>query len=240
MFDIHCHILPGVDDGSGNLSDSIEMAQLAAESGTKGLFATPHCNIPGMFENYRSAELNEKFQKLKNAIIQKNIPIEIYSGQEVFLSMHFEEHLEKGDFITLNGSRYMLTEFDFRIDEKTAISRLGKLVSWGYVPVVAHPERYGFIIENPEVIKKIRSAGGLIQLNSGSLTGDFGRFIQKTADVIARNGLADFIASDAHSQYSRTPNLARVHELVCENYSYDYADVLFRINPVKVLNNEII
>lgn len=103
MFDIHCHILPGVDDGSGNLSDSIEMAQLAAESGTRGIAATPHCNIPGMFENYRGAELEERLRMLRQALAERNIPVEIYSGQEVFLSKHFEEHLEKGDFITLNN-----------------------------------------------------------------------------------------------------------------------------------------
>lgn len=240
MFDIHCHILPGIDDGSGNLNDSVEMAQLAAESGTKGIVATPHCNIPGMFENYRSTELEEKLRMLRQALAERNIPVKIYSGQEVFLSKHFEEHLKKGDFITLNNSRYMLAELDFRINEKAAVSKLEKIVSCGYVPVVAHPERYGFVIENPDAIKRICSAGGLIQLNSGSLTGEFGHFIQKTANLIVRNGLADFIASDAHSQYSRTPNLARVHELICGNLSYDYADVLFKINPVKVLNNEII
>ncbi len=240
MFDIHCHILHGVDDGSGNLSDSIEMAQLAAESGTTGIIATPHCNIPGMFENYWSKELEDKIVELRRALAQRNIAVDIYSGQEVFLSRFFEENLEKGDFVTLNGSRYMLVEFDFRIDELSAVQKLEKLASRGYVPIVAHPERYGFVIENPDAINRIRSAGCLVQLNSGSLTGDFGRFVRKTANAIITNGLADFVASDAHSQYSRTPNLAQVHELVCEDLSYDYADFLFNINPVKVLNNEII
>lgn len=240
MFDIHCHILHGVDDGSDNLSDSIEMAQLAAESGTKGIIATPHCNIPGMFDNYRSAVLDEKLQKLRQALIQNGIPVEIYPGREIFISKNFEEHLDRGDFVTLNNSRYMLVEFDFRIDESTAVSRLERLVSAGYVPIAAHPERYGFVIENPSVIGKIRSAGCLVQLNSGSLAGEFGHFIQRTADMIAYNRLADFIASDAHSQYSRTPDLAGVNELICENLSYDYAEILFETNPLKVLNNGII
>lgn len=238
MRDIHCHILPGVDDGSGNLNDSIEMAQLAAESGTKGIIATPHCNIPGVFENYRNAELNEKLNKLRKALKDKNIPVEIYSGQEVFLTTHFEKHLEKNEFITLNNSGYMLVELDFRIDEAEALSRLGRLASYGYVPVVAHPERYSFVIENPSAVQKIRALGALIQLNRGSLTGDFGMYIKITADSIIQSRFADFVASDAHSQYSRTPNLADIHEYICENISYDYADVLFNINPMKVINNE--
>lgn len=240
MFDIHCHILHGVDDGSGNMSDSIEMAQLAAESGTKGIVVTPHCNIPGMFDNYWSGELADRVCALRKEIDRRKIPLEIYPGQEVFLSRNFDEHLQKGEFITLNNSRYMLVELDFRIDGASAFSKLEVLVSKGYVPVVAHPERYGFIIENPAVVSRLRSLGCLVQLNSGSIAGDFGHYIRKTADFIARKRFADFIASDAHSQYSRTPNLSPVHEFVCEEISYDYADVLFRINPVKVLNNETI
>lgn len=240
VFDIHCHILHGVDDGSGNMSDSLEMAQLAAESGTKGIIATPHCNIPGMFDNYWCGELENRFLALKQEIEKRKIPLEIYRGQEIFLSKKFEEHLKKGEFITLNNSRYMLVELDFRIDTASAMSRLGRLASLGYVPVVAHPERYGFVIENPAIVREIRSLGCLVQLNSGSLSGDFGRYIKKTADVIAGKRLADFVAGDAHSQYSRTPNLSPVHELISEEISYDYADALLRINPLKVLNNETI
>lgn len=238
MFDIHCHILPGVDDGSGNLSDSIEMAQLAADSGTKGIVATPHCNMPGLFDNYWADDFAEKFHKLRKALKDKNIPIEIYSGQEVFLSRNFEVHLKKQELVTLNNSRYMLTELDFRIDEKTALSRLERLADYGYVPIVAHPERYGFVIENPDAIKSIHAAGALVQINRGSIMGDFGVYIKRTADFIVRRGMADFVASDAHSQFSRTPDLADANEYICSNISYDYADVLFRVNPIKVINND--
>ena len=240
MFDIHCHILPAVDDGSGNMSDSIEMAQLAAESGTKGIVATPHCNIPGMFDNYWSNELENKVRSLQIELKEKGIPVTIYSGQEVFLSRHFDERLKNREFITLNNSRYMLVELDFMIDEVSAVSKLKHLAAEGYVPIVAHPERYGFVIENPSVIKKIRSSGCLVQINCGSILGDFGGYIKKTADIIIRNSLADFIASDAHSQYSRTPVLSDVHELICENYSYDYADLLLRTNPLNVLEDKLI
>ncbi len=238
MFDIHCHILPGIDDGSGNLSDSVEMAQLAAESGTSGIIATPHCNIPGMFDNHWNKEMHGKLESLRKVLKEKGVPIEIYSGQEVFLSRDFETHLEQKKFITLNNSQYMLTELDFRIDEQTALSRLGKLASYGYVPILAHPERYGFVIENPSVIKKLRSSGIFIQLNRGSITGEFGPRAKQTADMILNGKLADFVASDAHSQYSRTPNLADIYEHICENIAYDYADILLKTNPVKVLNNE--
>ena len=238
MFDIHSHILYGVDDGAGNLSDSVEMAQLAAESGTKGLIATPHCNIPGVFDNYWTAELLEKLSVLRQELKKRNIPIEIYSGQEVFLSKKFETHLKNGEFITLNNSRYMLVELDFRTDEASMMSRIQRLSEYGYVPVVAHPERYGLVIENPDIITAIKSSGCLVQINRSSVLGDFGPYIKRTAQAILRNGLADFVASDAHSQYSRTPNLSDVHEYISENISYDYAETLLQINPEKVLKNE--
>ena len=240
MFDIHCHILHGVDDGSGNLSDSLEMAKLAADSGTKAIIATPHCNIPATFDNYWSKDIETKFSALRQAVRECGIPVEIYKGQEVFLSKKFEEHLEKGEFITLNDSRYMLVELDFRIDEETAVSRIGRLVSHGYVPIIAHPERYSCVIGDTEAVEKFREAGALIQVNGGSLTGYFGNVIQKTAQRILFKGQADFVASDAHSQYRRTPDMTAVHEFICENCSYDYADILMNINPLKVLNNEII
>ena len=120
MFDIHSHILPGVDDGSGNMCDSIEMIQLAADSGTLGIVATPHCNIPGVFDNYYDENFCRRLEHLKKTVKEKNILIEIYSGQEVFLATQFEEHLKRNEFITINNSRYMLTELDFKIDEKSA------------------------------------------------------------------------------------------------------------------------
>lgn len=240
VFDIHSHILPGVDDGSGNMYDSIEMLQLAADSGTLGIVATPHCNIPGVFDNYYNENFCRRLEQLKKTVKEKNILIEIYSGQEVFLATQFEEHLKNNELITINNSRYMLTELDFKIDEKSAIERLQKLISYGYLPIISHPERYGFVVENPGIIAKLRSLGCLVQVNSGSVIGYFGHRVQKTADIILRNRLADFVASDAHSQYSRTPDLSQTHELICENISYSYADVLLKTNPFKVINNETI
>lgn len=240
MYDIHCHIIPNVDDGSGNLSDSAEMAEIAASSGVKGIIATPHCNIPGMFGNYWNSEFDEKINKLQEALNKRDIPVTVYPGQEIYLVKGFMEHLKNGELITLNRSRYLLVEFDVHTDETSAVLKLNQLTAQGYVPIVAHPERYGFVIENINAINRIRSSGCLVQLNSGSLKGDFGSYAKHTAKAILKNRKADFVASDAHSQYSRTPFLADVHEMICDVCSEDYADLLLDINPAKVLNNDSI
>lgn len=238
MIDIHCHIMPGVDDGSGNMSDSTEMALLAARQGTKKIVVTPHCNIRSVNKNCWDSEMENKFLTLQTRLKEKNIPIEIFRGQEVLLSGGFMDGLRQRKFITLNGSAYVLAEFDMRESAAVAYGKLHQLVSEGYVPIVAHPERYGFVHEQRDAIYKIKETGSLIQVNKGSIKGSFGFEIQKIALEIIDTRQADFVASDAHSQYSRTPFLADVHEFICEKFSSEYADFLLKHNPYKVIGNE--
>lgn len=238
MIDIHCHIMPGVDDGSGNMSDSTEMALLAYKSGTKKIIVTPHCNTDPPRRNFWDSEMENKFTSLQTQLKTENIPIEIFRGQELFLSGGFIDGLRQGRFITLNSSAYVLAELDIRESASSAYSKLNRLVSEGYVPIVAHPERYKFVQEQHDAICRIKETGSLIQVNKGSLKGSFGFHAHKTAIEIIDTRQADFIAGDAHSQYSRTPVLADVHEFICEKFSSDYADFLVKYNPQRVLDNE--
>jgi len=237
LVDIHCHILHGVDDGSGDFTDSLEMAQLAVQNGTKAIFATPHCNMPHYFENFMSAELENRLSALQKMLDDRKVGLTVYCGHEIYLAEGFLQRLNRSELITLNRSRYPLVEFDFYEKASDAYRKIKMLVSEGYVPIVAHPERYAFTGEDENAVRKLRRCGALIQLNSGSLSGSFGRAPAILAENILHNQLADFIASDAHSQYSRTPDLSQAHEFVCENFSYEYADLLLKINPAKVINN---
>lgn len=240
MIDIHCHILPGMDDGAGNMSDAIEMAECAASTGIKRIIATPHSNIPGGYRNYWGLSMQHDIKILQDEINQRNIPVTIYCGQEVFLASGFMELLHEGKLITLNQSRYMLVEFDMRERADVAYRKLQQLISAGYIPIVAHPERYEFVNEQKDAVYRMKDLGALLQVNKGSLKGRFGKKEMNTAIEIVETFQADFIASDAHSQYSRTPYLADVHEFVSETYSSDYGDLLLKVNPQKVLNNETI
>ena len=113
MIDIHSHILPEVDDGSFDMICSIEMAEMAAESGVEAMIATPHCNQRGCFENYTSEELLGRFRTLKSELKHSDVPLELYLGMEVFGTEDAAELYRDGRLLTLNGGRYMLTEFDF-------------------------------------------------------------------------------------------------------------------------------
>lgn len=112
MVDIHCHILPGVDDGAPSMEDSLEMARMAADSGVTDIIATPHCNLPGNGpKNYRSASLRAAFSRLQQALDAEGIPLRIHPGAEVFCTPELPRLLDQRQLQTLGGSRYLLVEF---------------------------------------------------------------------------------------------------------------------------------
>ena len=238
MIDIHCHILPGMDDGSGNFSDSIEMAQLAASSGIHTIVATPHCNVPNVFENYWTPEVHSALDRLQEALNARKIPVTLLPGQEIFLASDFLPLIKQGELIPINHSRYLLVEFKTFENPSVAIRKLQRIVAEGYIPIVAHPERYSFVHEHEDMVYRMKELGCLIQINKGSLKGRFGHTATKIAYEILGSRDADFVASDGHSQYSRTPYLADAYEIVSECFSPDYADFLLKYNPQKVLKNE--
>ena len=113
MIDLHCHILPGVDDGSSSEEESCRMARLAVESGVTAVCATPHCNVPGCFDNYRTEALEERFLRLARLLRERDIPLRLYAGMEVYVTPETPRHLREGKLLTLGGSRYLLVEFGF-------------------------------------------------------------------------------------------------------------------------------
>ncbi len=238
MVDIHCHVLFGVDDGSADLNESVEMMRIAQDGGTFSVFATPHCNIPDAVQNYWCDDFSNRLAQLNAALSQEGIGVKAYSGQEIFATHETARLLNNGSLITLNSSRYALIEFDFEEYSVEAYATLQSIVSLGYVPIVAHPERYGFVYEEDDAARRLKDIGCLLQINKGSLKGSFGMRARKTAYRLLDAELADFIASDAHGPYVRTPFLADARDAVAEIYSEDYAELLFNINPSCILDNK--
>ena len=223
MIDIHCHILYGVDDGSFNLEETVKMAGIAEKGGTKAIIATPHSNVTDSYINHWNDGFDEKIALINKTLAERGIDIKVYRGQEVFCAGRYAELLSEGNLITLNNSRYPLIEFGFHEDSDEAYAMAERLVAEGYVPIVAHPERYGFVFEEDDAAERLKSIGCLLQINKGSLNED---------------GFADFVASDAHSPYMRTPFLANAREMISEEYSPDYAELLLSENPRLVIENK--
>lgn len=237
MNDIHCHILFGLDDGAVSIEESVEMAKLARSGGTRRIIATPHSNVTGSYRNIWCPEFADMLERLNDRLGTQGIDIEIFPGQEIFCGENFMNLLLDDKLITLNNSKYPLVEFDFYEHSASVYMKIKKIVSEGYVPVVAHPERYAFVSEDETSAIKLKNLGCLLQVNKGSLQGNFGRSAYKTAKFLLDNSFADFVASDAHSPYMRTPHLAEAFEIVAETYSFDYAHLLFSENSLAVIEN---
>jgi len=238
VYDIHCHLIPGVDDGADSFEETMEMLDLAASGHTYGIICTPHCNIENYCMNLWNADFEQKIKRIREESKKRGIEIEVYPGQEVFLDGDFTERLKKGELITLNGSEYLLAELPW--DEKPfmVFRKIAMLIANGYRPIIAHPERYEFIIEQEDAAIQLKELGCLLQINKGSLKGSFGSAAAETAHRLLENRVADFVASDAHSPYRRTPYLKDMHEMISTLYSENYANYLLKDNPLKVINNQ--
>ena len=238
MVDIHCHILPGLDDGSQSFEESVRMAKMANLGGTCVIIATPHSNVTDSYQNHWTGAMLRCISDINRRLEQEEVELRVCPGQEIFADGDFLELLRTERLITLNNSIYPLVEFGFYDRSYDVYEKLERLVAEGFVPIVAHPERYAFVEGDEDAISRIKRIGCLIQVNKGSIKGSFGINAQRAAERILRYGKADFIASDAHGPFLRTPDLSDVYETVCEHYSADYAKLLMVKNPIRVIKNK--
>lgn len=232
MIDIHSHVIPGIDDGAKDEEMAISMLKMAEESGTKKLVVTPHF-MRGRFD-YEYNEVTEEVEKLRKLAEDNGINIEIYQGQEVYYSDRIVKYYDREIIGTINGTRYMLIELpmlEFNLDE--VIDNLYELQLKGVTPIIAHPERYKPFIRKPSLINRLIKEGCLFQLNAGSITGDFGKEVKKTAETYLMNRIYNFVGSDAHREIKRSPDLTRFLNIV------DKEDIeFFRESSEAMLNNE--
>ena len=240
MQDLHCHILPGLDDGAQSNLDTLRMARIAVDSGTRGIVCTPHCSTDDPFLSDRLRQILSATARANVLLEQEDIPLELHSGMELLCVTSPEQLLEQGEYLTLAGTRYLLIEFPFDIRSAAIADAAASVNEAGLVPVIAHPERYFCVQWTPELISGWADRGWLIQLNRGSITGSFGEEVRDCAAWILRRQLADLVASDAHSPEYRTPELAEGYRWVARNYSEEYAERLFRINPRRMLEDRTV
>ena len=232
MIDLHSHILPELDDGAQSLQESIAMARMAVDSGITAIVATPHC------VDDRRREVYDAWLLLREALDESHIPLQLFLGMEIYGTPDTARMLRDGTLFTINSSRYPLIEFSFHSDAEEETRILRRVCQAGFRPVVAHPERYQYVQDDPNIVNQWYQMGCLMQINRGSLLGRFGRNTQKMAAELVERGFATVVASDAHSPRQRTPWMDDVKSLLSQGLSVRHAQTLLELNPRKIIENE--
>ena len=238
MIDIHAHILPGIDDGSPSMDESMLMIEQAEDDGISTIFATPHTNLVRGHENYWQPDLIETYEILKQNAANYGLTIEILPGMEIYCTEQVPDLIRDGLLIGLNHTNHYLIEFDFTSDVLWCTRMINRLRRMDVVPVIAHPERYDCIQNFPNAAPLWCEMGCELQLNRGSLFGKFGRSAWECATRLLDERLVTYIASDAHRSYLRTTRLKQAWDFLSEEYSSDLAEELLVINPGKLLKKE--
>ena len=234
---MHCHILPGIDDGPAEFDEAVAMCRMAAEDGCTAMVATPHLRHHRWWNGDR-LQLEWLLERLSSEL---SGVLELHLGGEIALhSESFDEMLDSlpgGQLLSLAGSRYLLLELDWQGFGPDPREVVFELKIRGLVPVIAHPERVSWLMEDPELLTALVEDGALVQITAGSLTGFLGKEAQQASQRLLDDGQVHFIASDAHGVRRRPPGLTRARKVVEEGWGEEVAKDLFERHPQAILEN---
>lgn len=239
MIDIHCHILPGIDDGAETIEESLEMARMAVADGIRTIVATPH-QQNGVYTN--SAErIRQHVEQLRTALKEADIPLEILPGADVHIDVNTADKIKAGEIMTVNQTgRYFLLEFPAHTVPPNIEKITFDLLLKNITPILTHPERIAEVQENPQRIYDLVASGVLSQITAMSLSGGFGRRAKKCAKTLVQHNLAHIIASDAHSTSSRPPILSEGVKVAGGIVGEDFATAMVTSIPQQIIKGETV
>lgn len=236
FIDIHCHILPGLDDGSLTLNETEEMLSIAREDGISGIVATPH-SMNGVYNNIRKT-IHEAIAELKI----RSDDCQVYIGAEVRIGRDLLTRIIEGELPLINDKRYLLLELPaYGIPPMEDLENIIKnLSSYGITPIFPHPERNIPLINDLSIMNRMIKCGALFQVTAMSVTGQFGSAIREAAHTMIKYGYIHAVASDAHNGKNRPPVLSEAYKVVLNNFGEYEAKQLFMYNPFRIINGESI
>ena len=233
IIDLHNHILSGVDDGAMSIEDSVEMAVLAAQCGIRKIVATPHYQ----YGSSASMEaLEDAFATLSSVLAYEQINITLERSMEIMATDDLPELLQQGKAWTYPNSPYFLVEFAPYEEEAYFDWLLDRCAAAGYIPVIAHPERYRAVRCQPEMAQQWQKKGYGVQVNRDSLLGLFGENTFYCADILLRKGWANCIASDAHTPQFRNPHWGEAFRQLPGVYGFHTLAYCLETVPERILN----
>lgn len=236
MIDVHSHILPNIDDGSRSIEETFNLIKEAKEVGFEGIVCTSH-----YMENYyetnrpeREVWINAIHENLEN----KNIDMNLYLGNEIYMSDNIIELLEDGKATTMNDTSYVLFELPMNAEPMNLYDMVYEMQQYKIVPILAHPERYSFVQTDPELIYDLIDKGVLMQANYGSIIGQYGKKAQMIVQKFLENNMIHMLGTDVHRQNTIYP---KIPEIILELKSLigeEKVKELTTINPELVINNK--
>jgi protein-tyrosine phosphatase len=237
MIDLHAHILPGLDDGSKNIAESLAMAEVAWEDGIHTIVATPHV-LQGVFDNDKNKILSA-VRALNQTLQEQNIAVHILPGAEYYLEADIPLKLSQGELLTINDNgRYLLVELPSAFIPEYTAQVLYEIQLQGVTPIIAHPERNAGFTRKPAVLQEMISRGVLAQVTSASITGLFGKRVKRTAYSFLKQGLVHLVSSDAHSSVGRAPLLSQAQKEIEKYHGSHTAQLLVIQNPGSIIEGE--
>jgi protein-tyrosine phosphatase len=235
VIDLHCHILPGMDDGAPDAAVSLEMARMSVADGVTVLACTPHI-LPGLYHN-AGPKIRTATLELQQRLDEEGIVLRLVAGADVHMVPDLAAGLEEGRLLSLADTRYVLVEPPHHVAPLRLEQFFFDLVVAGHVPVLTHPERLSWIEAQYPAVKRLVRAGVWMQVTAGSLSGAFGRSAQYWAHRMLDEGCVHILATDAHDARRRPPNLSAGRDLAAKRVGAEEAEHLVVTRPMGILEN---
>lgn len=234
--DMHCHILPEVDDGAQSMEETRRMLGMAYREGVRYIIATPH-HHPGR-GRAEPEELRRQLRKVREEAAKISDRLKVFLGTEIYFGQDVPDKLKENKVLTINRTRYVLVEFS-PSDSFEYIHRGIQLIQMkGYIVILAHVERYDCLREEFENVEYLDEMGVLIQVNTGSITGRGGRKLRKFVKELLERELVFCVGTDAHDSGKRAPHMKKAAEYVKKKYGEDYARRIFFSNAAEMLREK--
>lgn len=236
FFDIHSHILPGVDDGAKDMEETLLMLHMAYKEGIRVMVATPH---------YKAGKINSSIdrlqgllQEVKQEVKKAGIELTILLGNELLLSTSAIDELKQGKVLSINETRYILVEFLPRTPYRQIWEGLNNCIFAGYIPILAHTERYQCLIKKPMLVGELNELGAYIQINLSSVVGKITNPKVNFCRKMIKMDWVQFLGTDAHGAYERIPRAREAVEYLIKKYGEDTVRQLVWNNPMTMLENK--
>lgn len=235
--DLHLHLIPDVDDGPASEEEAVELARLIVADGVTQVAVTPHFNAWRDDLLSTRAELDEHVDKLRSLLQREGVDLIVHPGAEHFLNQELLDRVKAGTAPTLADGPYILVELPFSDRPLYADDYLFQLGLAGLQPVLAHPERYSWVVHDPESIEPLVARGINLQLTAASLLGSYGNRVRKTAEQLLRFGFYKLVGSDIHHPGQHRA-LSAMDMAVRDLIGAESSEILFTSNPDRVLRGE--